>query len=130
MSTNILGTGIKYPFHFENGKLPVAVAEDSVKSAIWFLLSSRKGARFMYPEFGTNIHRLLFEGIRPEVLQLVALYAKEAILEFIPRIRRVETQATPRLDEHRIDLVIQYWVQNSTVPEMMVYPFYLEGYRV
>lgn len=128
MASNILGTGLSVPVAFKEGKVELAEGSESVKAAIRFLFSTRRGERFMLPTFGTRTWSLLFEGIGPEMLQLLEVYAEEEIRTWIPRIQRVDTRAT-QTDEHIVELLITYWLRNRTTPEMMVYPFYLEGYR-
>lgn len=129
-SLNYLGRGLKYPITFGAGKLRQAAEIQSVISAVLMLFATPKGRRFMLPEYGSNLYQLLFEPCNEVTAQIAAIYAKEAILEWIPRVEYVSVDAEVYNEQSRVDLNIEIVLVNSANRLMMIYPFYLNNETV
>lgn len=122
----VLGTGWDFPYAADTGTLNMVVGTDSVDAAIRMVLSTRKGDRFMLPQYGSDIHSQLFQPADEETASMVMMYALEAIQEWIPRITNVRVRYKIIPDEHLIQLQIRYQYRNSPSSNMMIYPFYLQ----
>ncbi|OPZ86981.1 MAG: Gene 25-like lysozyme [bacterium ADurb.Bin429] len=65
---DILGIGLKYPFQFHKqyGGAAISTAtsqeQEHIHESIRQILGTRRGERFLRPEFGCRLHELLFEG--------------------------------------------------------------------
>jgi len=84
-------------------------AEDAVKRSIKNLLMTVAGEVPFFPEFGSNLNRLLFEPIDPVTTTLMDSEIRAVITGFEPRVSIVSLDITATPDENRyqLDLVIQ-----------------------
>lgn len=122
-----LGSGLDFPVKYDAGRLEKAEGVQSVFAAIKMLFATRKGVRFMLPEYGSNLQRLLFEPCNYATGQRAAIYAREDILSWIPRVEDVDVEFQIQNEYSLISLVMDIRLRNSTVEMMMTYPFYLES---
>jgi phage baseplate assembly protein W len=124
---NILGSGLAYPIKFDAGRLKTATGVDSVVSAIIMLLGTRKGVRFFNPDYGSHIQDMVFEPCNSMTGQVAAVFAREDILEWIPRVERITVEYRIQNEQSMIELIIKFVLRNSPYETVMVYPFYLES---
>jgi len=128
--TEILGQGCKFPFQF--GKLTGATVTSTATSrdqqhiheSIRQILGTRRGERFLLPEFGSRLHELLFEGNDAILRGLVRHEVTAVLTRWEPRIVVDEVQVVS--EKHAVVVTIQYHVIASQVSGNLVYPFYRE----
>lgn len=125
LHTKILGSGVDFPYQFRVGELETADGFASVEAAIRMVLNTRKGQRFMLPQYGSDLPLLVFEPCDNQTAMLAELYAKEAIRAWIPRVRSLRVTARPVPEEHLMRLEIRYTTVTEPNERMMIYPFYL-----
>lgn len=130
---DFLGKGLRFPFAFQrrSGGTQISTATSSdhahIHESIRQILGTRRGERFMRPEFGTRLHELVFEQnerllyglIRHEVIEVLDLWE--------PRV--IVTDVAVGADESDGNLVlvnIRYRLISSQVEGNLVYPFYRE----
>lgn len=123
--TNVLGGGVDFPYDFHTGQLETVSGFDSVEAAIRMVLNTRKGQRFMLPQYGSDLPLLLFEPCDIQTAMLAELYAKESILAWIPRVQALRVTAAPVSEEHMLRLEIRFKTVTEPNERMMIYPFYL-----
>jgi phage baseplate assembly protein W len=98
---------------------------DDIREAIAMILSTPKGQRVMRPEFGCQIHDLLFAPNDATTAGLAAYYVEEALLMWEPRIRVLECTAwADRDDPYRLLILIRYEILATYDERTLVYPFY------
>ena len=125
---DILGIGLKYPFQFHKqyggAAISTATSQDQehIHESIRQILGTRRGERFLRPEFGCRLHELLFEGNTAILHGLVRHEVREALTRWEPRI--VIDEVTVTSDEHAVLVAIQYHLIGSQVEQNYVYPFY------
>lgn len=122
-----LGSGISFPIKFDAGRIKTADDIHSVVSAIWMLFGTRKGTRFMLPEYGSDLFYLLFEPCSEVTAQMAAIYAYQDIITWIPRVEYVNVTYDIDNDNAAINLRIMFRLRNHPNEVMMIYPFYLES---
>ncbi len=128
--SDILGQGCKFPFQF--GKLTGATVistatsrdQQHIHESIRQILGTRRGERFLLPEFGSRLHELLFEGNDAILRGLVRHEACDVLARWEPRILVEDVQVAS--DEHVVLVTIQYRLISSQVSGNLVYPFYRE----
>ena len=66
-----IGIGVGLPMGGDKfGKFNLLYnTKDQILASLKNLILTMKGERIMEPEFGTNIYRLLFENIKPDILE-------------------------------------------------------------
>jgi len=124
-----LGTGLAYPFQVNNrGALALVSGERDIEQAVRIILGTRHGERVMRPEFGCQVHDLVFEPRDATTASLVRNYVQEALEFWEPRIDvlRVDTFIDSENDG-AIFVEIEYNVRASHNVRSIVYPFYLTG---
>ncbi len=86
-----------------------------VKSNFKNLILTKKGERLMQPEFGTNLHRILFENITENTLDDARLTVVDATERWMPflEVMEFETKNPVNGNPHRIDLSVTYRFRNN-----------------
>lgn len=123
---NFLGSGWKFPPRLDNrGRIELVHEEQDVDEAIRMILMTRKGERPMRPEFGCEIHDLVFAPNEPATTGLARRYVLEALQMWEPRIDVLDVQTidNPR-SESALSLDIRYTVIATNSERNLVFPFY------
>ena len=86
-----------------------------VKSNFKNLILTKKGERLMQPEFGTDLHRILFENITENTLENARLTVVEAVERWMPFLELQQFEVTNPVNgnPHRIDLSVTYRFRNN-----------------
>ena len=98
------------------GRLEWVQGEQTVRQALLLLLSTRPGERVMRPEYGCDLHRLVFEP-NDETTAGVAIYhVRRAIERWEPRVEILHLDADPYRDADanepgRLEIVLEYRVR-------------------
>jgi len=128
-----LGKGLRFPFTFQrrSGGAQISTATSSdhahIHESIRQILGTRKGERFMRPEFGTRLHELIFEPNDRLLYGLIRHEVMEALDQWEPRIIIRDVVVGPDItDGHLVLVDIRYRLISSQVEGNMVYPFWRE----
>ena len=124
---DILGTGWAYPVRTDGrGGITLSRHEADIDESIRIILSTAKGERRMRPNFGCDIHNLIFAPNNAATWGLAVRYVEEALGWWEPRIQvtSVEPQSDPK-DPSLLLIKVDYRVKASNDPRAIVYPFYL-----
>jgi phage baseplate assembly protein W len=123
---DFLGTGWAFPIHIDaHGRIALARQERDIEEAIRIILLTPKGQRVMRPEFGCQIHELLFAPNDATTAGLAAYYVEEALGMWEPRIRVLNVSAHPDpLDAARLLIDIDYEIKATHDRRSLVFPFY------
>ena len=124
-NTAFLGKGVAFPFECgSDGSIKFSAFEQSVEESIFIILSTKIGERMMNPEFGCQIHELLFEDNTPETCALAEQYIKSALRRWENRIilKKVEAKS---VEINKIVIEIEYQIKDTNSFFNYVYPFYL-----
>src|SRR5262245_2368994 len=93
---DILGAGWAFPVGVDaRGRVALARRERDIEEAICIILLTPKGQRVMRPDFGCQIHDLLFAPNDATTAGLAAYYVEDALAMWEPRIRVLEVDARP-----------------------------------
>ena len=128
MSRSFLGKGWRYPVIIDRtGGVATSQLDELVRESILIILGTAPGERVMRPDFGCDIHELLFAPNNINTAGLAAHYVIEALEKWEPRIEDVRAEANPSDDEpNKLLIDISYKVRGANnVKRNLVYPFYL-----
>jgi hypothetical protein len=127
MSQDFLGVGWRFPVGTdEASRLALSSFEDSVRESILLILRTARGERVMRPDFGCDIHALLFAKNDMTTAGLAAFHVERALSRWEPRIELVRVEAAPdQAVGNRLLVQIQYRVISTNTVFNLVYPFYL-----
>ena len=101
--------------------------EDNIYESIIIILGTAFGERVMRPDFGCQIHDLIFAPNNPNTHGLIIYYVREAIVKWEPRVQdlTVEVEVDPH-DETKVLVKVQYKVITTNNVFNLVYPFFLQ----
>ena len=127
MSSNFLGRGWAFPPQLnDRDRVSMVEADTDIKQATYIILNTAPGERVMHPEFGCNIHDLIFWPANHQTAAILERYVTEALARWEPRIRLQEVRAVPGATEVGQMLInIVYEIKQTHDMRSMVYPFYL-----
>lgn len=118
--------GVKLPLtKGNNGYFDVSyTTKEQIKTNIKALLLTNKGERFMQPEFGADLKRVLFEPITDDLDTILETKITEAIDMWMPYVNVesiVYDTSNSLKDMNRIDLELKYSLKysNSTTLEQL-----------
>lgn len=122
---DFLGVGWAFPIGVEQGRIAVARGDNDIEQAIRMILLTPKGQRVMRPEFGCQIHELLFAPNNSATSALAATYVEEALMMWEPRIqvRSVDVSVDPD-HEGRLLVILDYEIKQTHDKRSLVFPFY------
>ncbi len=125
--SGFLGRGWAFPPHLnDRDRISMVDADTDIKQAIYIILNTAPGERVMHPDFGCNIHDLIFWPANDQTAAIIERYVTEALTRWEPRIRLHEVRAVPEATEVGQMLInIVYEIKKSHDKRSMVYPFYL-----
>jgi phage baseplate assembly protein W len=128
-----LGKGLKFPFTFQrrSGGAQISTATSSdhahIHESIRQILGTKKGERFMRPDFGTRLHELVFEPSDQLLYGLIRHEVMEALDAWEPRIIVTEVSVSAdESDEHLVLVNIIYKLISSQTESNCVFPFWRE----
>jgi hypothetical protein len=96
MNKEFLGRGWSFPFHFDvaTGSVAFSEFEENIRQNITIIIGTRLGERQMLPQFGCQIHELLFAPSNQVTAQLAAEYVKAALQVWEPRIEVLKVDSS------------------------------------
>lgn len=113
------------------GGIAMVEEQDSVRQAIFLLLSTVPGERVMRPDYGCNLHRLVFAPNNNTTAGLAMLFVRRALERWEPRVEIMRLDATRSLEEpNRLDLLLEYRVRASQHVELLNYSVSLMGEKI
>ena len=126
---DFLGKGLRFPVSINlNGGVSSSALEENVRQSIFIILGTAPGERINRPQFGCQIHDLMFAPNNELTAARAEVYCEEAIYKFEPRVENVSCTAVPNPDEpNRLDLRIEYVIASKNEKRNLVYPFYLKN---
>jgi uncharacterized protein len=124
--SDVLGTGIAFPLHIEDGKLALARDEEDVEQAVLLILSTAPGERPMRPEFGCALYKLAFDRIDTHTAGRIEREIRMALDRWEPRIdvEGIEFDFG-RSQEGVVEITLSYRLRPTNELRNLVYPFYV-----
>lgn len=113
------------------GSIAMVEDEDSVRQAIFLLLATVPGERVMRPEYGCDLHRLVFSPNDDTTAGLAQHYVGRALERWEPRIQIMHLDAVRNeADPSQLDIHLEYRVRATRRTERLLFPMSLTGERV
>lgn len=113
------------------GGLEMVAGDASVRQAILLLLSTRPGERVMRPDYGCDLHRLMFSPNDDTTAGLAIHYIRRALARWERRVEIVRLSANrDPADPGRLSIRLEYKVRETQRPETLQLRVSLVGERV
>lgn len=111
------GAGLRFA---ATGGIDMVQYNESIRQALLLLLSTRPGERVMRPDYGCDIHRLIFSPNDDTTAGLAIYYVQKAIDRWEPRVDVLQLDAgrDPYAPE-RLTVMLQYRVRVTRHTELL-----------
>lgn len=125
--TIVTGRGWAFPPKLSDRDRISMVQDDAdIRRSIYIIINTAPGERVMRPEFGCEIHSLIFWPANEQTAAVAERYVSEALGRWEPRIRLHSVKATPSNPEiGELLIEISYQIKDQHDVRSLVYPFYL-----
>jgi Bacteriophage baseplate protein W len=110
------------------GGIEMVEEHASVRQAVLLLLSTMPGERVMRPDYGCNLHRLVFSPNDDTTAGLAIHYVRQALERWEPRIQVLRLDAERNeADPGRLDIVLEYRLRSTRRTDRVVFPLSVTG---
>jgi uncharacterized protein len=124
---DLIGSGLSFPLAADQrGVLALAHGVEDIEQAIRLILGTAPGERPMRPEFGCDVHDLVFDTIDAEMVGRVETAVHRALARWEPRIEVTGLDFDlAEVDQGKLLITIAYRVLATSRLYNLVYPFYV-----
>lgn len=124
--SSILGSGWAFPVQLDARRgVALVSGVQEIEQAIMIILLTPKGQRPRRPEFGCQIHDLVFAPNNSTTAGLAAYYVREALAMWEPRITVNQVRAEPDAElRERLLVTIDYEIKATHDRRSLVFPHY------
>jgi Bacteriophage baseplate protein W len=110
------------------GGIEMVEERDSVRQAVLLLLSTRPGERVMRPDYGCELHKLVFSPNDDTTAGLAMHYVEQAINRWEPRIAIVRLDANRDAQyPERLNILLEYRLSSSKLRDSLIFSVNLTG---
>lgn len=125
---SFLGRGWAFPpgFSMESKRSIMADDDEDIRQSLLILLTTRLGERVLQPQYGCNLHAMMFEKADKSAMTFLRDAIESAILYHEPRIKLIDIQIAGEPDrQERILIDVIYMIRATNTRSNLVFPFYL-----
>lgn len=113
------------------GKIEMVEEKDSVRQSILLLISTIPGERVMRPDYGCDLHRLIFAPNDNTTAGLAIHYVRQAINRWEPRVEITKLDAFPDGEDlSRLNILVEYRLRTTQTAETLSFSLNLMGEKV
>lgn len=124
---SIIGQGWAFPPRLsDRNRMSTVSDEMAIRRSIYIIINTVPGERVMRPDFGCEIHSLIFMPANDQTAAIAERYVREALTRWEPRINLKEVTVTPGATElGELFIRVTYEVKATYDLHSLVYPYYL-----
>jgi phage baseplate assembly protein W len=123
--TSFLGRGWSFPPSFAGDGVKMSVDEADIHESLQILFGTAAGERFLQPDYGLDLHELMFEPVSTTLRTFLADRVRTAILFHEPRIKVISLNIdSPDADAGTLRILLEYEVRATNSRFNLVFPFY------
>jgi len=125
--TEIIGRRWSFPPRLsDRNRVGLVDYDTNIKQAIYVIINTVPGERVMRPEFGCEIHSLIFHPANEQTAAVAERYVREALIRWEPRITLKDVTVTPGASERgELFINLVYQIKGQHDVRSLVYPYYL-----
>jgi len=113
------------------GGIALVEGAAAVRQAILLLLSTMPGERVMRPDYGCELHRLLFATNDDTTAGLAIFYVRRALERWEPRVDIVRLDANRQAERPELlDIVLEYRLRATQQTDRLAFTVNLEAEEV
>ncbi len=127
MSSEIVGSGVAFPLQVNpRGGVALAGGHEDIDQALGLILSTAPGERPMRPEFGCEVHDLVFDSIDAATVGKMETAVRTALDRWEPRVEVTAVDFDlDRAHDGQVVITVGYRVRATNHLRNLVYPFYV-----
>ena len=111
-----------------SGGIEMVEEEASVRQAILLLISTMPGERVMRPDYGCDLHRLVFWPNDDTTAGLAIHFVRRALERWDSRVEILRLDATrSESDPGRLEVFLEYRLRSTQRTDRLIYPLSLAG---
>ena len=125
--SSFLGTGWSFPPRFDRNAGCVVMSEDEqdIEESLRILFGTQRGERLFQPQYGLDMHEVLFDPMSTTLRTLLEERVKIDILVYEPRIEPLAVRvASPDAASGELHIELEYRVRATNSRYNLVFPFY------
>jgi phage baseplate assembly protein W len=125
--SDLIGSGLAFPPQVDQrGALALVDGIDDIEQAIGLILGTSPGERPLRPEFGCEVHDVVFDTIDAEMIGTVQSAVRRALERWEPRIEVAAIEFDlAEVDAGKLLISLTYRVRQTTALHNLVYPLYV-----
>jgi phage baseplate assembly protein W len=123
----VIGSGLAFPLGVDQrGAIALTRVDAEIEQAIKLILGTAPGERPMRPQFGCEIHDLIFDTIDAAMVGTMDTAIRRSLDRWEPRIEveAIDFDLT-RTAQGVLDVLIHYRIRATNRRNNLVYPFYV-----
>jgi len=98
-----------------NGNCQSSTGAKSINECLGLLLTSSKGEFLGDPDFGTNIHRYIFDHNGVAMVEIVKEEILNAVRAYMPRVQMTEDDIQIEQNDNYVEITLSYSLRNSNI---------------
>lgn len=100
----------------EEVDLNISYDQSAIRNSLRNLFNTRPGQRVLFPEYGLDLHKYLFEAITEPNAQAIGERITRAVREYEPRVilKQCNIEMFPEDQLYEISLIVQFPLFNTT----------------
>tara|TARA_R110000868_G_scaffold299994_3_gene560292 strand:- start:769 stop:1179 length:411 start_codon:yes stop_codon:yes gene_type:complete len=118
-----IGVGVTLPFSSKSVFTTSYTTADALKSNLVNYLLTDKGERFLNPDFGANLRRLLFSQSTSDLVEEVKAVIRSGIATWFPNVVIEQIQVKELVDNNQFQVSIIYRVDMTNIQDQLVINF-------
>ena len=120
-----IGKGMQFrnTFNTDTGQIISNAGASRLHQSIFLILSTAIGERFLVPDFGSNLHKRIFEQNDYILRDLIQLDVKQALAKWEPRIEVISVEVQSESEGNTLPVNISYRIKSTNMIDNYVYPF-------
>ena len=127
MNEELLGRGVANPLRLGVAGVAESAGVAKIEESIRIILGTRPGERVMRPDFGCQLHRLVFAPLTAATADLARWYVTDALTRWEPRITLDDVQVDVDPARGALLLRVGYRVRATGSAQLLVHPFPVES---
>ena len=122
----VIGSGLAFPLGVDQrGAIALTRADAEIEQAIKLILGTAPGERPMRPEFGCEIHDLIFDTIDAAMVGTMETAIRRSLDRWEPRVEVESVDVKPdAYDSALVHIYLTYRVRATNDRRNLVFPFY------
>ena len=112
--------GVDLPFSGNAVFNSTYLTKDAIKANLVNYFLTNKGERYLNPNFGSDIRKILFENIDKNSLEEVKEILLSDMKEYFPRISPLDFEITSDQDTHLVRFYLKYKISETSIEDELL----------